>query len=172
MGTIRKIGKKWYVDYYFDGRRIREVAGSKKDAELALKAAEVDALRGKLLFKRERKITFENFAEKEYLEHAKVHKKSWDRSDRVYLNRLIPFFKGKILCRITPKLIEDYKRLRIDEYKKRNKTKKVKPATVNRELACLKRMLNLAKKWGYIDENPAKDVDFFDVFVIYEKWTE
>ena len=38
---------------------------------------------------------------------------------------------------------------------------KVQPATINRELACLKHMFSLAKKWKMADENPVKEVQLF-----------
>ena len=46
-------------------------------------------------------------------------------------------------------MIEDYKAKRL-EY--------VGPATVNRELACLKHMYTKAIEWGYVRTNPAKIV--------------
>jgi integrase len=46
-------------------------------------------------------------------------------------------------------MIEKYKAKRLE---------KVKPATVNRELATLKNMFTMAIKWGYIKINPAKEV--------------
>lgn len=46
-------------------------------------------------------------------------------------------------------MIEKYKAKRLE---------KVKPATVNRELATLKNMFTMAIKWGYIKTNPAKEV--------------
>ena len=38
---------------------------------------------------------------------------------------------------------------------------RVKPATINRELACLKHMFSLAIKWKMADENPVKEVQLF-----------
>ena len=74
---IYKRGKKWYADFYLEGKRIRKAVGSKKDAENALVAMKADILRGDYRFKRERKIKFEDFAD-EYLEkYSKVNKKSW-----------------------------------------------------------------------------------------------
>jgi site-specific recombinase XerD len=49
-------------------------------------------------------------------------------------------------------MIEKYKAERI---------KYVKPATVNRELACLKCMFNKAIQWGKLDGNPMKRVKLF-----------
>ena len=149
MGVYQR-GKNWYADYYYEGKRIRKTVGSRKDAENALAAIKADILRGEYKFKRERSIRFEDFA-REYLEYSKVNKKSW-KSDQVSLNRLVPFFGHLRLSKITPRFIEEYKQKRINE---------VKSASVNRELACLKFMFTLAKKWKLVDENPVKEVKLF-----------
>lgn len=147
---VYKIGKKWYIDLYNEGRRVRKVVGSKKDAVNAITVVKADILRGEYKLKRERKIRFDDFA-KEYLEYAKVNKKSW-RRDETSLKNLMNHFKGMHLLKITPRHIEDYKRERV---------KQVKPATVNRELALFKFMFSLARKWKLVDENPVKEVKFF-----------
>ena len=147
---VYKIGEKWYVDFYHDGRRLRKVVGSKKDAQNALITLKADQLRGEFGFIRERKIRFEEFG-MDYLNYAKINKKSW-RRDETSLENLMHHFKGMHLLKITPKHIEDYKGERI---------KQVKPATVNRELALFKFMFSLAKKWKLVDENPVKEVKFF-----------
>lgn len=56
------------------------------------------------------------------------------------------------LIEITSRDIERYMQLR---------SKDVRPATVNRELALLRHMLNKAIDWGYLQENPAKKVKPF-----------
>ena len=72
-------GQIWYVDYYYDGRRIRRKVGSEKDAENALAAIKADILRGEYRFKKDSRISFEDFAER-YLEYGKINKKrSWQR---------------------------------------------------------------------------------------------
>jgi len=148
---IYKVGETWYIDYYADGRRIREVVGEKKsEARAALEARKGEIRTGKFHFKEEKRILFEKFAD-EYMEYAKLNKKSWLR-DEISLKHLIPHFKGMSLLKINPKHIEDYKRKRLD---------KVKPATVNRELTLLKFMFSLARKWKYANENPVKEVKFF-----------
>lgn len=153
MGIYKVKGKKgeiWYIDLYVDGRRIRKAVGSKKDAENALVATKADILRGEFKFKSKIRKKFEDFS-KEYLEYAKVNKKSWTR-DEIILEHLKGHFKGKILSKISAKDIEEYKQKRLE---------KVKPPTVNRELAILKNMFFLAMKWKYADENPVKQVKFF-----------
>ena len=148
---IYQRGKTWYVDYYYDGRRIRRKVGSEKDAENALAAIKADILRGEYRFKKDRKIRFEDFA-KEYLDYAKINKRSWGR-DESSLKRLLPFFGNMLLSKIAVRHIEEYKRMRLD---------KVKTGTINRELASLKHMFTIAEKLGKFDgKNPVKQVKFF-----------
>jgi len=144
-------GQSWYIDVIHDGRRIRKKIGSKKDAENALAAVKADILRGEFRFTKDKKVLFKDFA-KEYLEYAKVNKRSWDRDDAVLRNNLTPFFGNMLLSKIGPRHIEEYKKLRLD---------KAKPGTVNRELTCLKYMFTVAEKFGRFEgKNPVKQVRF------------
>ena len=98
----------------------------------------------------EKKILFSKYAE-QYLAYSKTNK-SWstyNRQDRISIARLKSYFKDKYIYEITPQMIEKYKAKRLEN---------VKPATVNRELACLKHMFTMAIKWGYAKTNPAKEV--------------
>jgi len=150
---VYRRGKSWYLDINFEGKRIRrgiKGARTKTEAQAALTAIKSDILRGEFKFKEENRILFEDFAN-EYLEYAKDNKRSW-KSDRTSLNKLTPFFKDMLLSKITPKHIDTYINKRIKE---------VKPASVNRELACLKHMYSLARKWRLVDENPVKEVKLF-----------
>ena len=58
-------------------------------------------------------------------------------------------FGRRWLANMTTKQIEDYKAERKE---------RANPATVNRELACLKNMFTKAVEWGYVKTNPAKGV--------------
>ena len=149
--AIYKVKDTWYIDFYADGRRLRKRVGSKKDAENALSAVKADILRGEFRFRKDRKIRFEDFA-KEYLEYAKVNKKSWER-DECILKRLVPHFGEMLLSKIAPHHIEGYKKSRLDDG--------VTPGTINRELACLKYMFTIAERFGKFDgKNPVKEVKF------------
>ncbi|MBM3248483.1 MAG: hypothetical protein FJZ10_03565, partial [Candidatus Omnitrophica bacterium] len=102
--------------------------------------------------RKEQKIKFEDFAD-EYLElYSKPNNKSWMKSDRHNLKSLKDFFSGKYLYEITPMLVEKFKAKRAQE---------VSPATVNRNLACLKSMFNRAIEWGKTKDNPVKKVKLF-----------
>ena len=58
-------------------------------------------------------------------------------------------------------MIEDFKAGRAKELKKGNKTQLVSPATVNRELGTLKKILNMAVDDELIAINPARKVQPF-----------
>jgi site-specific recombinase XerD len=77
-------------------------------------------------------------------------KKSGDRF-RGLAKNLISFMGDFTLLEITPKLVNEYKVKRYQDG--------VKPATINREIACLKRAFNLAyREWEWIRENPISRV--------------
>lgn len=162
MGNIYEVkGKKkttWYISYYHKGRRIREAISEKKsEAKAALAAREADILRGRFEFKKDKNVWFEDFTE-EYIEYAKVNKKSWGR-DESSLKHLKPFFKDKLLSQITPKDIEEYKKKRLEtDFRNR----KIQPGTVNRELQCLRHIFTIAEKFDKFEgKNPVKEVKLF-----------
>jgi excisionase family DNA binding protein len=152
-----KSGKeRWYIYYRFEGRRIRKAvkgALSRADALKVLQVEVADAFRGKHGFKKqEKKLSFAEFAS-EYLEsYAKPNKKSW-RDDLCCVEILNGYFGNIFLDEITPQEVE---RLKADRLKKGNS-----PARVNRYLALLKKMFNLAIDWGYAKENPIRKIKFF-----------
>jgi len=148
--------KDWYITYYEpSGHRVKQKVGpSKKLAEAALKKIEVAIAEGKYLeVKKQHKIKFKDFAS-EYLElHSKVNNKTWKRSDLRNITVLNKAFSTYYLHELTPHLIEKFKAQR---------AKEVKPATVNRHLACLKSMFNKAIAWGrFSGNNPVKGIKLF-----------
>jgi integrase len=151
MGVFKK-GKNWYIDYYVKGHRKRKKIGpSKKLAEQVLKDVQTKIAKKEYLgILEEKKILFEDFAQ-QYLEYSKTNKSTatYQRSERFSVKNLLSTFKGKYLFEITPQMIEKYKAMRLE---------KVKPASINRELACLKHMFTKAIEWGYAKVNPAKGV--------------
>jgi len=150
--SVYQKGKNWYIDYYVNGQRKRKKIGpSKKLAIQVLKDIHVKiAKREYLGIHEEKKILFEDFA-KEYLVYSKANKSpSSYRRDMVSINsNLIPAFKGFYLFEITSPMIEKYKAERLKE---------VEPATVNREIGCLRHMFNKAIAWGYLKKNSVTEV--------------
>lgn len=153
--SVYKKGNTYYIDYYFCGRRKRECIGpDKRLAETVLKKRKVELAEGRYLdIKKNEKIKFEDFADEFFRLHSEPNKKpSSIQSDKVIIKTLKSFFGGRYLYDIGPKLVEEYKAQR---------SKDVKPATVNRELACLKCMFNRAIAWSKTEENPVRKVKLF-----------
>lgn len=147
-GTI-----SWYFDFMHEGIRYRGVGGTTKtQAQRALEKRRSEVLNGD--FGLSQKIPnqkIEKFAET-YLSR-RMHLRS-QRRDELSVRTLLRVFKGENMSAIMPQNIEDYISLR--------RNGGVSNATINRELSCLKRMFNLAIKWGDAKRNPVNDVDFLE----------
>lgn len=153
MGVYRK-GNNYYIDYYAYGKRKREKIGSnKKLAENVLRKRKLAIAENRFLdVKKDSKMTLKELANM-YMElHSKPNKRSWKNSDMNNIKHLTLFFKGMKLHEITQEVVERYKVKR---------AKEVSPASVNRELACLKHMFNKAIEWGKTYNNPARKVKLF-----------
>lgn len=146
--AIRKRGKSWIIDYYYQGKRIREtIDTNKKMAEDALEARKGEIVQGRFKLEDIRPgPRFEDFAP-DYFEWAKINKRSYRREIYRYKKVLLPFFKGKRLNEINTWLIEKFKLSMAKEHK---------PATVNRELSLLSIMFSKAIEWGKTQEHPIK----------------
>jgi site-specific recombinase XerD len=161
MGVYKKNGK-WYIDYYYEGRRIREMVGTnKRVAEDALAARRIEIARDK--FRIENIKAHKDFRQlcEKYIEYAKDNKKSW-RRDISSIGNMMPFFEKYRLSAITPQMIEEYKHER--------KRDGVTNATINRELACLKHMFNLAITWQMARKNPVIPVKFLKETNQRDEW--
>jgi hypothetical protein len=153
---IYKRGNVYWIDYYDPNRkRVQESSesSSRCDAEALLTIRRSELLRG--IYKQPVKISLGEFGER-YMEHAKANKRSWLR-DQQMLEHLYSFFgKQRPLTEVTP--------VDIEGYKVRRKAK-VSGSTVNRELALLKRMFNLAITWDlFLAANPVRKIKFFREF--------
>jgi hypothetical protein len=134
------------------GNRIQESShsSSRRDAEDLLSLRKSEILRGK--FKRPVKITFGELGIK-YMEYAKGNKRSWLRDEQMLAS--LTAFLG------SDRQVKDISVPDIEGFKLHRK-KEVSGATVNRELALLKHMFNLAIDWDlYLGSNPVKRVKFF-----------
>lgn len=153
---IYKRGNVYWIDFYDQPRnRVQESSHSsnRRDAENLLALRKSEILRG--VYKQPVKMTFGEFGER-YMVHAKTNKRSWLR-DQQMLGHLYDYFsKERQLADVTPLAIEGYKV---------HRRAKVSGSTVNRELALLKRMFNLAINWDlFLNANPVRKVKFFREF--------
>ncbi|NIM20708.1 MAG: tyrosine-type recombinase/integrase [Candidatus Latescibacteria bacterium] len=88
-----------------------------------------------------------------YMEHAKKSKRSWKRDEET-LKLAKTFFKRKRIDEISSWDVERFKASRV---------KRVSKSTVNRELAILKRLFNLAIDWNLVAKNPVKKVAMYRI---------
>ena len=148
MSRILKREKTWYIDYHYKGKRVRRSLNttSKKVAELALKNTDIQIAKEELNLSAPKKISFEKFCER-FLSWYEVQNsmKSSQDYNNLFNTTIIPYFTGYSLNKINVEMIEQYKI---------NRSEKIKPATVNKELTALKHVFNKAIQWDYQKENP------------------
>lgn len=97
-------------------------------------------------------LTLAEFAKDYYLPHAVSHKKTWKEDVYKLDRRIIPVLGNLRLSTITVRDITNFHA----KEKDRNTA-----TTANHYLVLLKRMLNLAVKWGLLEKSPAVGLDKF-----------
>lgn len=155
---IYKRDRIWYTYYTYRGKRKRKAVGPyKAAAELKLKDIALKLAMGEdpdPEAPEERRILFKGYAS-EYLDYSRTNKGMLSaRRDGVSLKHLVATFGDSDLSAISTRQIEQYKKYRLDNGG-------VKPATINREIACLSNMFTKAVQWGYVSQSPTKGVKLF-----------
>lgn len=97
--------------------------------------------------------TFSDAAGKYMAYYVEQHKASSTDRLRSALLSLCQAFPGKRL--------DEIHSFSLERYKAERKQAGYADATVNRELACLKNLYNMAIKWGVVRDNPVRAVKFF-----------
>jgi hypothetical protein len=164
MGVFKKQGVYW-VDYYVSGHRKRECIGpDKRLAETVLRKRKVEIVEGRFLRRKPITTIFDELTNA-YLKYARENKRPRGR-DVTSIKKLSEVFGGKRVTAITPAPVERYKAFRMAS--KTIYGGRPTPATLNRELACLKHMFNVARKGlielkgGALTENPVSTVEFLE----------
>jgi len=144
-------GDIWISDFWCNGDRYKKSWGaiSKTVAKEKERKFRTEILEGKHNL-RSKKILFEIFSKK-YLEYARLNKKPKSaRRNEVSVNMLMPHFEGVMLNSINALMLE--------RYKKDRKEEGTAPGTINRDIDCMKNMMKKAVEWGYLSQNPLRDV--------------
>ncbi len=153
MGSIYKPTLKsggesgvWWISYYSGSKRIRESSGTenKKQAETLLKEREGRVATGQAILPRGDKVAYEEIRD-DLLTYYAVNGTRNVVEAKVRLAHLDPYFAGRRVVSITSDEIERYKKSRQAE---------AGPATINREVATLSRMLRLAYRHGKLVRVP------------------
>ncbi|MGD0264280.1 MAG: tyrosine-type recombinase/integrase [Candidatus Methylomirabilota bacterium] len=169
MALFKKRGK-WYIDYRYQGRRMRECIGtSRRRAQKALDARKGEIVQGRFKLQEVKSSPLLEIFAEEFLEWAKANCRAWESHHASHLKPIQAYFQGKRLHEVTAWLVEKYKAHRLQQATQRPRGPKphrdncnptavqyVKPATVNNELKVLSSLLSKAVEWGYLAEHPMK----------------
>ena len=157
MSVYRKKNGKWYCQFMVKGERVHKLLDGAKTQDEAkeLEDAERFKLRqiqNGLRKKETQKITFGQICSI-FLKYSETNKKDY-KNDIAKVENLKKYFGANTDANsITPERIEDFK----------NKMrKKYKNSYVNRYLACLKTIYNIAIKNNKLNFNPLKAVSMLD----------
>ncbi len=145
-GRIYRRGNTWWIDYGFRGERYRESTGShrKGDATALLRKRMEEMGRGQLVGPREERVTFEDLMGMIEDDYRMNGRKSLPalRSIRRHLGG---HFARRRAIDITTDRVSAYIRSRLEE---------AAPATIQKELAALKRSFTLAVRAGRLTTKP------------------
>jgi integrase len=170
--SIFKRGKVYWFHFLFNGEHVQRSTkqGNPRTARQIEAAYRTALAKGEVGIVERKKIpTFRGaiadflaWSEQEHQAHPETH-----RRYRVSSVALLRHFRDVSIDNITSEEVERFKTLRSAENKtiragekRRQTTKKLRPATVNRELACLKAMFNHAIKADLPLRNPVSRVNF------------
>ena len=151
--SVFKRGKVYWIDYYYNDKRVREPVGSREEARIILAERLKDIRQGRNPeLRRIRPMLFAEMVTEFLEKHAR---RSRDyRSFKSNTGILLKHFAGLTLQEITPKAIEGFIAQRL--------ASGLSKATVNRQRACLSKILSCAIEWGYYGgENPVRRVKRF-----------
>lgn len=139
MGSLYQRGNTWWLKYYRNGKSYRESSNSDKKmvAKKLLARREGDIAKGKIPGVQFDKIMFEDLAEGFLRDYKINQKKSMLKAERS-VNHLKKAFENVRVTQITTPRINAFIEDRLSEG--------MANATINRELAALKRMLNLGAR--------------------------
>src|ERR671922_241187 len=158
MGHYKR-GDIYWVSYSYQGKQYRESTGTdnKHFARDLLAKRQVE-IREQRLFdvKKEGKVSFEELAQ-DFLRFCHERdRRSLNRAE-TSVKHLSTFFGGKRIAEITPEAIEAYVTTRLQQHSKLGRPTRL--ATVNRGLAALSKMFNLAIRYKKADKNPIAAVE-------------
>jgi integrase len=149
---VRKIGKIWYTDFYYNGQRIRRkipLATRKDLADQFENDLKRKYLTDQIGLNENKPIPVADVEEKFYNYIENNLSPLYLKRTKQALSLILPPLKAKFIDNITEAKIEKYKETR---------QKKVSVSTVNIELNILKVMLNRAVLQKWIPKNPVPNI--------------
>jgi integrase len=167
MGLFKRGGVYWY-EFIYEGRRIRRSSNvrNQRAAGEIERAYRTALAKGEVGITERKPIPSFRVAMDDFIKWSfESHKKATHVRYKTSSVALCKHFRNMQLDKITPEAVERFKTTRAAEYKtvrgdgKRVKTdKRLRPATVNRELACLKALFHFVIKADVLAKNPVSRV--------------
>ena len=147
MGRIFRRGSVYWIAYHHRGIEHRESSNSENDSQARklLKKRIGEAVSGHLLAGREERLTFDDLAQT-LLTDYQINERRSARSIRLSISHLRHFFGSDRAIDITTD--------RIKKYVANRQNEGAANASINRELAALKRMFSLAIENGSLTTKP------------------
>lgn len=150
--SVKKRGGVWWITFSFRGQRIRESAGkgASKEQAIEYEAKLIADCHATRVGRKPDRLLSEGVLK--WLDVECPTLKS-ARSMESHARKLLPFLKGKTFSQIQS-VSEDVKRTMLKEG--------LEPATINRRLAVLRRVANLAyDTWGWLESPVGRRVKLF-----------
>ena len=157
--SVSKNGRKFFCHRYMISQRKRSLrigefpAVSLQEARQAVNDNKNLISKGIDPFidveKQKTALTFQEFADSQYIPHAKENKKSWRDDYRIIHNDMIPIFGRYTLSAITKRDVQKY----LDSI-----TNRATGPTSNRHRSLIMRMFHLAIEWDYLSINPCQGI--------------
>jgi len=100
-------------------------------------------------------ITLDTFWTDHALPYLKLHKRSWQRDEQLYRIRIKPKFGEARLCDIT--------RYQVQQFQTQLAGEKLSPASQDHHIKLLRRLLNLAVEWEFLEKNVLRGIKLLNV---------
>jgi integrase len=172
--SLYKRGGVWWMNFWVNEYHVQRSTKctNKRDAAEVERAFRTNLAKGEVGLEQKKPVPRFSAAIKDYLEWSEQEHRTHPNTHKRYKTSsrpLIRFFGDSPLETITPGEIEKYKAWRCKQHKaSRGKRKTsaarqfLKPATINRELACLKSLFNyFIKREVLTKANPVSRIKFF-----------
>lgn len=143
-GAIYQRGKIWWVRYNQDGKQVRESSKSEKqgDAVKLLHKRQGAIVEGRPTGREGEKLTLKTLKELLHEDYVQRERKSWSRAGRSFQAVIDAFGENAKVPRLTADALHRYLGARLKDGAAR--------ATVQKELAAVKRALNIAVERGLL----------------------
>jgi len=164
MSVYRRGDSFWY-EFVVLGVRYRGSIGrvTKGIAREVAEKKRIEALEGKLVERPVKAPLFGHYnpEKKEFTDAAGKYLDYYRANHKPHSVHRILSSLGLLSRVFSNKRLDEIKPFQIEQYKQERKGKNKADATVNRELACLKNLFNMAIRWGWVRENPVCKVRLF-----------